>query len=329
MLRENGNFDRRINRGNCKHRERDTRRRKRWGRDRAFKVDEEQWRDTFLKRSLIPAHPGNNPRIVILPFIPNISLVDLLEKFDKNKFKGEYEFGQEFESLENKLRLVQEVGAALHQLHEQGKTWGDVTPCNIGLTSDGKIIFFNPETPYTKDATVIEQKARDLFTWCVSACGALNNSELISTAYGTIIKRIFEAYGDQGVIDYLQLNLCDEVSGKETLLKPIAWNSCKERLTLSDRKQFNQILNTLQTTKIDLGEALNIQAESHSVLGSTESIRLLTRREKFGIILRNKLLDPVRRRLIDPAKDLAQRGLRKSVKSIKELAQKILRKKEK
>jgi len=234
--------------GSDSHRKADRNCKKAWG-DKPFKATEEAWRDTFTSRSLIPSQKADNPRIVILPFIQNISLVDLMEKPDPNKFKGDYEYGKEYDSLAKRYSLVRGVAASMSELHSKGVTWGEVIAANIGLSRDGKILFFDPETPYKEDTPEIEQKARDLLSWCTSACTSLsrsNKTEGHPTDYRVIVSAILHSYGDQEVIEFLKENLCKELKVGKTLRHPIAFGQFKARLAIDSRKQYNEILQAIR-----------------------------------------------------------------------------------
>jgi len=234
--------------GSTSHRKADTNCRKAWG-EKALKATEDTWRDTFTERSLIPTNKGENPRVVILPFIPNISLFDLIEKFDPNKFHGDYEYGKQFDNLETRIGLIKDVATSLGELHGKDITWGEVIPANIGRTQDGKILFFDPETPYLEGTPKIEQKGRDLLSWCTSACTAIsrsNKSENNETDYKAIIEAIFSAYPDQEVRKFVQDNLCEELKIGKTLKHPIAFGQFKARVKVDSRKQYNQILQAIK-----------------------------------------------------------------------------------
>lgn len=235
--------------GSDGHRKGDTGCRKAWG-EKAFKATEEKWRETFIHRSLIPAVKGNNERVVILPFEKNISLVDILEKYDSGKFRREYEYGKRFDPLEYKTRLATEVAGALSDLHKKGRTLGEVIPANTGLTPDGEILFFDPETPYVESTPEVEQKARDLWSWCMSACCALNRSKHKFADYTSLINDILKAYGDPEVIAFLQQNLCYDLKLGKVMRHRIAYEQFKARLTLSSRKQHNEIVKAIRDFEI-------------------------------------------------------------------------------
>lgn len=234
--------------GSNRHRKADTGCRKAWG-EKALKASEEDWRETFVGRSLIPVHKGENDRIVVLPFIPNISLIDVLEKYEDGLFNGDYEYGRRYKDIAAKIDMIGEVSSAMRELHEEGKTWGEVIPANLGVTKEGKVLFFDPETPYVEDTSDVEQKARDLWSWCMSSCGALNRSDLEFDKYTEIINKVLNSYGDKEVVAYMQKNLCKNLSFWKTVRHPVAWGQFKARLTSSGRKQYNQVMDAMREFK--------------------------------------------------------------------------------
>lgn len=239
-----------------RHRKGDTGCRKNMG-EIALKATEENWREVFLKRSLIPAHASEDPRIVVLPFIPNVGMVDLLEKYNSNKFDDEYEFAHQYNTLNKRLELVRSVASAMRSLHKDNNTRGEIIPANVGITPDQKILFFDPETPYPSKTDLLEQKARDLKSWCISACGALNRMHK-DLNFKEVIKSIFEAYEDNEVVQYLKENLCEKLSFKEPIKHPIAFPQMKARLTLNSRKQYNNIIKAMLDPEGEFDHTLSV-----------------------------------------------------------------------
>jgi len=232
--------------GSSKHRNADTKCRKVWG-EKALKATEDNWRDVFASRSLIPVYKDENPRIVVLPFIQNIGLVDLLERDDDEKFQGKYSYGREFSGIDKKTEIVTDVVRAMKTLHNENKTWGEIIPANLGLSKDGNIMFFDPETPYSKETPLIEQKARDLLSWCLSSCAALYKSKDKFTDYKKLIHQLLDLYGDSEIIKYLQENLAKDIGFWKSAVHPIAWGQLKARLTVSSRKQYNELMDAIRS----------------------------------------------------------------------------------
>ena len=225
------------------HRRTDTWCRKRWG-EKALKATEDSWITTFPRRSLLPVHTLDD-RTVVLPFFPNIGLVDLLERFDEGKFRAAYAWGQKYRSLDEKTRLVSLFARACRELHDKGLAHGELVPANAGVTSNERILIFDPETPYLPGVLCTEQKSRDLFSLAVSCCGALYRSHRLPD-YSEVIRVIFHEYGDEDVVEDLKKNLCNELSVWKTILLFLPYWQFRKRLTVTGRKQYNRVLRDMR-----------------------------------------------------------------------------------
>jgi hypothetical protein len=229
--------------GSQRHRSLDTGCRKAWG-DKAFKASEEDWLKVFTRRSQLPVLKVDE-RTVILPFVQNIGLADLILRFDKERFQDQYSYGQDYETMESKQKLIADVAKSLHELHTKGVTWGEVIPNNLGITPDRKIVFFDPENEYESGTVQVEQRARDVLSWCVSACSGLHYYDGKFNDYRALVNSILQRYGDEKVIKYLQENLCERITTGKTLSHPVAFQHFKARLTLTGKDQYNAIVEAI------------------------------------------------------------------------------------
>lgn len=152
----------------------------------------------FETRSNVPIIEWDDPKIVLMPYLPNINAYDLFARNKKIKYFGLCPWAKDFD-LEEKLKMGERIIIELWKIHQAGKTWGETILPNMIITADKHPVIVDPETQYDCGVPRIERRARDLRDILVSISGALRASEGI-TDYKPIVRRLLLAYPDREIL---------------------------------------------------------------------------------------------------------------------------------
>lgn len=168
--------------------------------DRMGKAASGDWKKTFEARSNVPTIECEDPRVVMMPYLPNINAHDLFANNHKIKDFGECSWA-EGTTTEDKLEFGDQIIQELERVHKTGKCWGETILPNIIITAEKQVVIVDPETQYDKDVPEAEQKARDLRDIIMSICGALHKSEPKDVGnYQAVVKRLMGQYSDKSVL---------------------------------------------------------------------------------------------------------------------------------
>ncbi len=165
------------------------------------KANRSEWKKQYEKKSTIPMIPNKNSDTVILPFIPNINMRDLLSHHKQIKDFGECKFAETLTD-EQKLEIIDKAVEKIKKLHKKDITWGELDTHNMIVDKDMNIHICDPETEYYSNVPIEEQKARDLYHFIITAAADINESSDID--YAIVAKRIINNYDNPKIIKELK-----------------------------------------------------------------------------------------------------------------------------
>lgn len=166
---------------------------------RNFKSPNPVWKETFEKRSNIPTIKTGNKDCVVMPYIENVNLRDLLTYNKEIKNWGPIEWAKDV-VLEDKKEIVRKITKEVEKIHRQGKTWGEAILANMIIDKNKKVWICDPEILFYKEVSVIEQKASDLKDIIYTSAASLSYSEKFED-YHEVVRLVFENYGDKEVVE--------------------------------------------------------------------------------------------------------------------------------
>lgn len=179
---------------------------------RFSKASTDKWKETFLQRSNIPTIKNNDDRLVLMPYIPNINLYDLLANNKEIKDFGECPWAENL-SYEDKKIIVDKIIEAVVELHRQKKYWGETITPNMIISADQRVIICDPETTYDEDVSPLECMASDLRDVVFSISSSLMKSGDASLEdVPEIVGQILKKYHNPAVIAELK-NWADKKPG--------------------------------------------------------------------------------------------------------------------
>lgn len=209
-----------------------------------YKVPNRRWKETFEKRSEIPTINIDNKRAVVMPYIPNINLGDLMAH--KIRDVGEVKWAAQI-NLQKKLEIIKKTAQAIENIHQKGKTWGEAILGNMIIDKNEKIWICDPETLFYKNVPLIEQKASDLLDVVFTSAAALDYSENYKN-YTQIIEKVFSNYSDKEVIK----NAIQKARKNPSFLQRLFFSSIKTRYyPIKNFKMYEEIRNSIASYKLE------------------------------------------------------------------------------
>ena len=172
------------------------------------KANRSQWKKQFEGKSTIPTIDNEDVDTIVMPYIPNINLRDLLADHQEIDDFGECEFAKEI-SDDQKLEIVDKVTDKTSQLHDKDITWGELTTHNMIVDKDMNVHICDPETEYYDEVPMVERKARDLYNFILTTSADLKKSSNMD--YGVAAKRVIDRYQGKEVIDKLKEVAAEEL----------------------------------------------------------------------------------------------------------------------
>jgi len=166
------------------------------------KVPAGQWKETFESRSNIPVIENDDPKVVLMPFLENVNLGDLISRNHEMTDFGGCQWADNLD-LEAKLQMLDKALDQLSEIHQRGEAWGEAIIGNMIATKEQKVVICDPETLYDDDVSEAERRAGDLRDFVFSAtAGMLKSGDVTDPA--SVVNRLLNRYGDADVIDALQ-----------------------------------------------------------------------------------------------------------------------------
>lgn len=175
-------------------------------------ISPRKWREAFIKNSFIPIIPVDFPDVVVMPYIENENLFDIL-----TGRIGGYTF------LEKEVMIRQAV-RIINEMHAKGVVWGELIVGNIIRTKNGEIILCDTETAYYR-GTLTEQKASDWLDFVCSVCGSI--TKLHSGKIDYLVSIILDGIEDDSVKQCLK----EKCAKRRTLLHQLFFIYTMVRLT--------------------------------------------------------------------------------------------------
>lgn len=172
------------------------------------KVRGKAWKRAFEEKSNVPVIEQDNPRMVAMPFIPNVNAHDLFSASHELRDTGEIEWARDA-ALDDKMRIAEDIVHELAALHAKGTTWGEFILPNIIITKDRRPVIVDPEMRYNTGVPLLEQKARDLRDIIFSVVGALRRGEKLVDPK-PVVDRLLVAHPDEQVRTEVR-RLCRDV----------------------------------------------------------------------------------------------------------------------
>jgi tRNA A-37 threonylcarbamoyl transferase component Bud32 len=142
-------------------------------------ISPRKWKEAFGRNSFIPIIPVNIPNMVVMPYVNNKNLFDIMA----GKV-GKYSFPE-------KEAMIGVATNVINEMHAKDIVWGEPIVQNIIRSQDGEIILCDTETVYYR-GTIIEQKVSDWLDFICSAVGAVSrlHPEKISYLVRFVVDRI-------------------------------------------------------------------------------------------------------------------------------------------
>lgn len=203
------------------------------------KVSKSNWPGTFRERTNIPIIWGNGKDTVVMPYIPNVNMDDLLGNSEQIKDWGPHEWAKNID-LPKKLEICKQIIDEIAKIHEKGKAWGEAQIVNMIYTEERKVYICDPETPYLEDTTFVEQRARDFRDVVMCCFAGLKKAHGFDDVQGFLdmaFAQYAQSIGGKEVLEFLKANLTGDLSLGEHL--GFAFTS--ERLSKIKKSDYQRI----------------------------------------------------------------------------------------
>ncbi len=203
---------------------------------RFVKAPSSRWKSVFKRRSRIPVIENDDPRVVLMPYLDNVNLRDLLADNEEIKDFGQCDWAQDID-IETKRKIIDQIVDQVAELHAEGGSWGETILHNMIITKDKRVVICDPETEYDDDVPQVERMASDLRDITFSTSSALSKSEGIQDPQ-EVVDQILSRYGNQEVIDELKRL----VGKKPGLLQKIVMPFYETvRIGVKDMKEYERV----------------------------------------------------------------------------------------
>jgi tRNA A-37 threonylcarbamoyl transferase component Bud32 len=160
-------------------------------------VTNKEWKRRYEEKSRVPTIESGDPRTVITPFLENVNAADYFSFSHEMENLGALSELKD-DGIDEKTEMAKRVIDELGKIHAEGMAWGEFIPDNVIITEGGKPVIAESEVAYYKDVPLVEQKARDMRDFIISAAGDLNKGEKL-TGYSDFAQTLIDRHPDPEV----------------------------------------------------------------------------------------------------------------------------------
>ena len=136
-----------------------------------YKVPNWRWKETYEERSNVPTIENPEKNVILMPFIENINLYDLIrwnKEIDVDSMSESFSWAKNLK-LQSKFEMIDKIVDELREMHQDDKTWGEVILPNMIVDENKNVIICDPENLYYKSVGDLEKKRGTLlillFLW--------------------------------------------------------------------------------------------------------------------------------------------------------------------
>lgn len=213
-----------------------------------YKVPNWRWKETYEKRSNVPTIENPEKNVILMPFIENINLYDLIrwnKEIDVDSMSESFSWAKDLE-LQDKFKMIDKIVDELKEMHQDDKTWGEVILPNMIVDENKNVIICDPENLYYNGIDDLEKKARDLTNLAFSVAGALETvGDIDSNGFEEVIEKIFNRYGSDKEAEEIKKEVAKLNSKKLNLLQKIVLPAEMCRVGVTTRENYNKIKDIL------------------------------------------------------------------------------------
>ena len=174
--------------------------------------------------------------MVLMPYLPNINLRDLMSRNKEMKNFGECEWAKDLD-VEGKKEIIDQVVDRVIETHDQGQAWGETILDNMIITKDKRVVICDPETLYDEDVPQTQRMASDLRDITFSTTIAMLRSGDAQNPQ-EIVDQVLARYDNPEVTSALKRTVGKKLSLVQRLVYPIFEQA---RLGFKDMKEYDSI----------------------------------------------------------------------------------------
>lgn len=193
-----------------------------------------EWKEQFESKSEIPTVPIHDERVVLMEYIPNMNMYDVIANRKKIKDFGPMPEVRNYR-IEDAKKILQQAINTISEIHEKGKAWGELILPNMILGTDKAVHICDPEIVFDDSVDLPLAQAYDLHDFLQSAVSAMVNFN--QTEIDEMVSFLLDEYQNPSV----RKTLADLVAQKMTLKEKIFFSYTKVRLGLRDKYQYQAI----------------------------------------------------------------------------------------